>query len=626
MVRYFCVSCHSLKSAKDPHLQCPDCRPLCDSEHRCQECCHLSVDDFAKYIFVVNKRASQKQRRMSSNASASAPDASNDPDVTNAQPEDSSTTVQRPPPASSAPAVSFDDMKSFFASLIEQQDKKYDQREQQRRLEDERLRAQLQQRLDDIQRSDSSPRRHDVQRQTDAQHDAQRQNDAQRSSDSQRRDGDRRRDHDHRRDSAHHRVDDHRRRSSSRQSDRSRRSRSPASPHRTEKSTSPHRSRSPLTRSSRSRSPRRHSSQPQRQSRSPQRRSAPTSDARYRRRRSPSPRVSATVSKAPASTIVLDSADEANFNPDYTEEQEETLPALSMDQVHMWVADRLVDCPSPSSSAPDNSKLRADPDLQFPLHPAIREVVDQLDEDFSKLSLNPTVKAARFRKSDYPIHSADFLLAGATQDEHMQRLSKSSHSSYSITDARLRSVDQELRRAMVTISSLMSVKDAMFQDLKEENSDRIEHFHTVLSYQAKVLGDLTDHVRTALATTTVSRRVGLLSDCAFQEEFKKRLVRAPVSTPTIFAGKIPEVHKEFSEITMAETQLQTFQAIAKLPQKLAGRSGTYQPRRRSSRGSSSAPRGRPSYTQRRPTTQPTQHQPVRRPRDQPRQSRGGRRQ
>ena len=179
---------------------------------------------------------------------------------------------------------------------------------------------------------------------------------------------------------------------------------------------------------------------------------------------------------------------------------------------------------------------------------------------------------------------------------------------------------------MIPISTLMSITDAMLQDLKEENTDRVEHFNTVLSYQAKVLGDLTDHVRTAFATTTVGRRVGLLSDCVYQEEFKKRLVRAPISASTIFADKIPEVHREFSEITMAETQLQTFQAIAKLPQKLASRSGKYQPRRRSTRGSSSATRSRPSFSQRRPTSQSVQQQPPRRSRDQPRQSRGGRRQ
>ena len=94
MPRVFCRLCKSLKSAKDPHSVCPDCRVTCDWSSRCCECRDLPVADFRTYKKVVRKRFLQKRRRMSSTPPAAVPQASPPPPP----PVDVEVTVRPPPP------------------------------------------------------------------------------------------------------------------------------------------------------------------------------------------------------------------------------------------------------------------------------------------------------------------------------------------------------------------------------------------------------------------------------------------------------------------------------------------------------------------------------------------------
>ncbi|XP_067679192.1 uncharacterized protein [Haliotis asinina] len=388
-----------------------------------------------------------------------------------------------------------------------------------------------------------------------------------------------------------------RRRSWSR-SPRNRRSRSP---HRSRRRRSRSCSRSPRRRRfrSRSRSPRRSSRT--RRSRSPEASRVSLKDSSTR-----TPSTSSTQRRE-STSVSWEDLEEQHFCPDYEEEAgvgEDDGTYLPLSAVFEWIADRLPDCPSPSVDPNNPASIRLSPELLIPPHPMVAEAVSLLDEDFAKLSLNPTIKASKSRKSDYKIHSLDFTDNGAAQDDSLKRLSSSSLSAYKVQDSKLAAIDTELKRMLKPISALASATSAAAADLSEDNASRVDHLTTIFQWQGKVLHDLLGHLRAALAMTTSVRRSGFLDTCNWQEEFKRQLLRAPFTSKFLFADKIPDIYKSHAELTNTEVALSTFEALGSAFRGRARGSGKkrYIPRRESIRSSFGRGRGRTkdNDTQRKP--------------------------
>ena len=267
---------------------------------------------------------------------------------------------------------------------------------------------------------------------------------------------------------------------------------------------------------------------------------------------------------------------ESGFIPDYDEDMENH---LGMEGVFYWMADRLSEtCPSPGPDVDKSLTIWSEPDFKIPPHPIVKDMMAVLEEDFSRLSLNPSFRATRVSKSRYPIHSLDSFDCASQPDEAMKRLTGSTVSSYRVADSRVAAVETELRRMVKPLSALASASDAISQDLRESNPDRLDHLQTMMSWQTRTLIDITDHWKTAMAGAVAIRRSGFLAASTWEEEFKKRLLRQPVASSILFDNAIPDLYKEHSEFTRTEVALK---AIKRSRPSSSPRRNTYKPRRNS---------------------------------------------
>ena len=283
------------------------------------------------------------------------------------------------------------------------------------------------------------------------------------------------------------------------------------------------------------------------------------------------------VSDRSRSPVRRSPSSEREFVPDYDEEMPDN--HLGMDHVYDWIADRLVfSCPSPGPGVDETLTIWEKPSLMLPTHAKVREILSTLDEDFSKLSLNPTIRAPKCSKDEYPVHGLNFTWSATSVDEEIKKVTGSSSiSTYKVQDSKMTALDLELKRMLRPLSALASATDAILQDLSENNPDRIDHLTTVMDWQNSVINDLREHLRTALANTCVIRRLGFLSYATWESEFQKKLFHQPWSATTLFNGAINDVYKEVTEYAKGETALKNFQQAQRSNQPT--RANTYQPRR-----------------------------------------------
>ena len=133
-----------------------------------------------------------------------------------------------------------------------------------------------------------------------------------------------------------------------------------------------------------------------------------------------------------------------------TGDEEQT---VGLENVIDWVGDNLGDlCPSPGPDVPEGKTIKHEPFTQLPLHPVAWDIMESLNEEFKGLSLSASFKAAPHMKRRYPVHTAEFLDAGMKIDDDIKYLTgSSSSSSYKVQDAKLCSIETEVKRALKVV-------------------------------------------------------------------------------------------------------------------------------------------------------------------------------
>ena len=275
------------------------------------------------------------------------------------------------------------------------------------------------------------------------------------------------------------------------------------------------------------------------------------------------------------------SGDDGEDADEDTEDMAPAEPSAPVSDVLPWLVDELPDCPSPGKGPPRTS-IRSDP-LRIPPSSLFLKALDEMDDKFQKLSFNSTFKAPRDRKREYAVHSMDAFDTGAVFDDSIARLNSSSLTRYQVADSKLRSIESELRRCYRPASYIASIGQAIQHAVDTKGQVDAGRLASLAQASGNAVCDLGDHLNAALANITIMRRTGVLSQCGWPEEFKTSLLRAPVSTSTLFGGTIPTVAKEQAAASQSEVSLRTIQAVTKLESALRQPYPRYVPTRNSSR-------------------------------------------
>ena len=267
-------------------------------------------------------------------------------------------------------------------------------------------------------------------------------------------------------------------------------------------------------------------------------------------------------------------------------------PSAPVTNVYPWIADKLEDCPSPGKGSPRRS-LMVDP-LRIPPDAALLKSIDALDAAFKGLSLNSTFKAVKDKKRSYAVHSLEAFDSGAVHDDAIPRINSSSLQKYSVPDSKLKAIETEVRRCYKPVSFVASLCQAtLVAGARGEQVDTGRLLSIARATQDAIT-DIGNHLNTALANLTITRRLGALSLCSWPSEFRTELLRAPVSSSKLFADTIPTVAKDHAEATQTEVSLRTIQAVTKLESALRQPFPRYVPTRNSTRAAvASAYRGKP---------------------------------
>ena len=259
------------------------------------------------------------------------------------------------------------------------------------------------------------------------------------------------------------------------------------------------------------------------------------------------------------------------------EEEEET---LGYDEVVDWVADNLGSlCPSPGAESSPRKALKYEPFTQLPLHPVAWDIVDSLNEEFKKLSLDGSFKATANMKRRYPVHSVEFLDASARVDDDIKYVtgaSASGSSRYKVSDAKVASFEVESKKTIRMVSALASAAEAIGNNLDSEDRN-VQHVQTTINWMMRGFTDVVVNLRHIWAGALAMRRSGFLSLSSWDESTKKKLLRQPVDRELLFNGVIEGEHKRLGELAQAQVALRaikSFQGRANPPKK-----GSYRGRR-----------------------------------------------
>ena len=275
---------------------------------------------------------------------------------------------------------------------------------------------------------------------------------------------------------------------------------------------------------------------------------------------------------------------------------------LGLDEVVDWVADNLGSlCPSPGTESDPKKELRYEPHTQLPLHPVAWDLVDSLNEEFGKLSLDGSFKSTASLKKRYPVHSVDFLDTAAKLDEDVKYVTGSSASSgirYKVSDASIASLETESKKAIRMISALASSAEAVGNNLDSDSDRNLKHVQATISWMMRGFTDVITSLRQVWAGSVTLRRRGCLSLSSWEEAAKKKLLRQPVDKPFLFNEVIESEQKRLGELAQAQVALRAIKSFSSRSSTQPPRRGNYQGRRRGAfrgRGGSSGYQGRSRY-------------------------------
>ncbi|XP_046577082.1 uncharacterized protein LOC124284989 isoform X2 [Haliotis rubra] len=265
---------------------------------------------------------------------------------------------------------------------------------------------------------------------------------------------------------------------------------------------------------------------------------------------------------------------------------------LGLRQVPERMSDRLSEvAPSPVPGIEKRDIIWSDP-TSIPPDPMIKDLITTLDEDFATLSLTPSIKVPRFRKDDFPIHALEVADLPHTLDEDLLT-SSSKPATLCMLDTCLAFIETEIRCSLKPLSALASSLRAISRDLSENNLNRINHLHTVMTFQQRQTEHMSNLLKAMLAEITSTRRLGYLALLEWDSEFKRRLLRQPWSASSLFNGEVSNTHSRVSDYARDETALKALEQVSKNSALKVPRVGNYQPGCTSLQPQSSQPcRGR----------------------------------
>ena len=269
-----------------------------------------------------------------------------------------------------------------------------------------------------------------------------------------------------------------------------------------------------------------------------------------------------------------------------------------MEEVVDWIADNLGDlCPSPGTDSDSKKTLRYDPHTQLPLHPVTWDLVDSLNEEFAKLSLDGSFKSTPLWKRRYPVHSVDFLDSACKLDDDIKMVTGSSASSgvrYKVADSSIAALESEAKKSIKVVSALASSVEAIGNNLDSEEDRNLKHVQATLAWMMRGFTDVVTSLRSVWAGSVTLRRRGCLSLSSWDETAKKKLLRQPIDKPSLFNDAAEAEHKRLGEIAQAQVALRAIKNFQASNSSQPPRRGSYQGRRRGAfrgRGGNAGGRG-----------------------------------
>ena len=237
---------------------------------------------------------------------------------------------------------------------------------------------------------------------------------------------------------------------------------------------------------------------------------------------------------------------------------------MGLDEVIDWVADNMGSlCPSPGADTDPKRELQYEPHTQLPLHPIAWDLMDSLNEEFKKLTLDGSFKPPASLRRRYPVHSVDFLDAAAKVDDDIKLLTGSSNksgASFKVSESSIASLETEAKRSIKTVSALASTAEAIGNNL--DSPDRnVEHIQSALSWMVRGLTDVVSSFRFIWASSLAMRRRGFLAQSSWDETAKKKLLRQPVDKTLLFNESLETEQDRLAKLAQNQVVFRTIRTL-----------------------------------------------------------------